>query len=95
MENEFTPEILEKAKAAKSVEELLALAKENGIDINEDGAKAYFEQLNRSGEVSDEELNSVSGGGCFTKTTECPKCHSDRWKGGICFNCGYHTTLIM
>ena len=32
----FTPEQLTKAKAAKSVEELLALAKENGTELTEE-----------------------------------------------------------
>lgn len=95
MENKLTPELIEKAKQAKSPEELLALAKENGIELTEDEAKAYFERLNQSGELSDEELDNVAGGGCFTKSTECPKCHSNRWSGGVCFNCGYHNTLIM
>ena len=62
MENNFTPELIEKAKQAKSVEELTILAKENNIELSEDKAKEYFERLNRSGELSDEELNSVAGG---------------------------------
>ena len=36
MENKFTPELIEKAKSAKTPEELLALAKENGIELTED-----------------------------------------------------------
>ena len=56
-----------KAKDAKSVEELMALAKENGVELNEDDAKMYFEQLNaKKGELSDDELSDVSGGGCET-----------------------------
>ena len=56
-----------KAKEAKSVEELIALAKENGIELNEEDAKMYFEQLNaKKGELSDDELENVSGGGCHT-----------------------------
>ncbi len=60
-------ELLEKARQAKSPEELLAIANENGVDMNEDSAKAYFEQLRKSGELSDEELGNVSGGGCNYK----------------------------
>ena len=67
MEDNFTPELIEKAKTAKSTEELIALAKENGIELTEDKAEEYFERLNRSGELSDEELDNVSGGGCHTK----------------------------
>lgn len=64
MEN-FNSELLEKAKAANSVEELLVLAKGNGMTLTEERAKAYFEQLHpTSGELADEELENVAGGGC-------------------------------
>lgn len=36
MENKFTPELIEKAKQAKSPEELTALAKENGVELTEE-----------------------------------------------------------
>ena len=38
----LTPEMIEKAKEAKSAEELLALAKKNDIEITEEEAKAHF-----------------------------------------------------
>ena len=61
-------EMITKAKEAKSVEELIALAKENGVELNEEDAKMYFEQLNaKKGELSDDELDAVAGGGCETK----------------------------
>lgn len=63
MENKS--ELIEKAKQAKSPEELLAFAKENEIELTEDEAKAYFEQLNKLGELSDDELDNVAGGGCY------------------------------
>lgn len=72
MENKFTPELIEKAKQAKSAEELLALAKENGVDISEDEAREYYGRLNKSGELSDDELDNVSGG-CGGDNK--PKCH--------------------
>ena len=62
MENIFMPEHIEKAKQANSPEELLALARENSIELTEDKAKEYFERLNNSSELSDEELDNVSGG---------------------------------
>ena len=58
----FTPELLTKAKAAKSVEELLALAKENNIELTEEEAEKYFTEWHKEGELSDEELDNVSGG---------------------------------
>ena len=57
-------ELIAKAKEAKSAEELLAIAKENDIEITEDEAKEYYDRLHASGELADDELDSVSGGGC-------------------------------
>lgn len=63
----FTPEMIEKAKAAKSAEELLALAKESNVEITAEEANTYFAQLNpKSGELSDDELDNVAGGGCHS-----------------------------
>lgn len=43
--------------------ELLALAKENGIEMTEEQAKEYFAKLNtKTGELADDELDNVSGG---------------------------------
>ena len=66
----LTPEMIEKAKAAKSAEELLALAKENGVEMTADEAKSYFAQLNpKSGELDDNDLDNVVGGACASKST--------------------------
>ena len=61
----LTPELIAKAKTAESAEELLTLAKANNVELTEDEAKTYFEQLNANGAVSDDELDIVAGGlGC-------------------------------
>ena len=58
-------ELIAKAKQAKNPEELLALAKENGVELTEESAKSYFNQLNpKTGELADDELDNVAGGGC-------------------------------
>ncbi|MBQ3216064.1 MAG: hypothetical protein IJB11_08090 [Oscillospiraceae bacterium] len=87
----FNPELIEKARAAKTAQELQALAKENGWEMTEESAQAYFEQLNKSGELSDEELSNVSGGGCYSGDRlvvtnfhccdlwACEKCGSSHW----------------
>ncbi len=67
MENKITPELIEKAKKAESPEELIALAKENGTELTEVSAKAYFDQFHKTGELSDDELDNVAGGGCYAK----------------------------
>ena len=56
------PELIAKAKTAKSAEELLTLAKENGIELTAEEANVYFSQLNANSAVSDDELDAVSGG---------------------------------
>ena len=58
-------ELIYKAKAAKSAQEISDLAKENGIEMTEESANAYFEQLQKSGELADDELDNVAGGWCY------------------------------
>ena len=58
----FLNEMIEKAKTAKSAEELLAMAKAEHIELTEEQAAKALAQLNRNGELSDEELDNVSGG---------------------------------
>ena len=61
----FNAEMIEKAKAAKSAEELIALAKDNGVEMTADEAATYFAQLNpKSGELDDDDLDTVAGGAC-------------------------------
>lgn len=63
MEN--NQELLAKAKEAKTPGELLSLAKENGIEMTDESAAAYFEITHpKAGELADDELDNVSGGGC-------------------------------
>ena len=60
----FTKELLDKAKAAKSAEELVELAKAQGIEITAEEAEKAFAELHKSGELADDELDNVAGGGC-------------------------------
>ena len=76
-------DLIIKAKQAKSPEKLLILAKENGMEMTEESANAYFAKLHKSGEVSDDELDNVSGGALplnYALNTDnyihCPKCNS-------------------
>ena len=63
MENENMKELLEKLKAAKSVEELVEMAKAEGAEIAPDKAEELFAKLNAEGELSEEELDAIAGGG--------------------------------
>lgn len=86
-------EVIEKAKQANSPEELLVLAKENNVTLSEEEAKKYFEKLHQSGELSDEELENVAGGGCNETTVWCPFCGGnyvakiEQGKYTVCTNC--------
>ena len=58
----ISKELLEKAKTAKSAEELLAMAKAENIELTEEQAAKAFAEINKAGELSDEELDNVTGG---------------------------------
>ena len=61
----LTPEMIKKAKAAKTAEELLELAKANGVEMTADEAATCFAQLGpKSGELDDDDLDAVAGGAC-------------------------------
>ena len=85
------PEIIEKAKVAKTAEELLEIAKANNVEMTADEAKTYFAQLNpKSGEI-DDDLDAVAGGvgSCGEPTTEdiFPAGTKMRIKRGACRRC--------
>ena len=58
---DFSAEMIQKAKGAKSAKELFKLLKAEGIDITEDEARKCFEQINLP-DLEDELLDMVSGG---------------------------------
>ena len=58
----LSEEQIKKVEACKNAEEILALAKAEGVQL------------------SDEQLEAVSGGGCIGRDPECPKCGSKNLK---------------
>ena len=81
-------ELMKKAQEAKSPEELLAIAKENGIDdITEQDAKESFEMLQKSVKLTGDELEKVSAGYQDVLNS----CDSYRGKKSLrcCGNCNY------
>ena len=60
----FTEEQLKKMNAAMSAEELIAIAKAEGIEATEEQIRAQFDAMHKEGELADDELNNVSGAGC-------------------------------
>ena len=53
---------LEKARTANSAEELLEMAKVEHIELTAEEAEKALAGLHKTGELSDEELDNVSGG---------------------------------
>ena len=82
----LTPEMIEKAKVAKTADELLEIAKANGVEMTPDEAATYFAQLNpTSGELDDDDLDNVAGGACQGEGANSSKA---RLTVGACQKCG-------
>ena len=67
--NEITKEMVEKLLQCKTAEDLMALAKSEGIDLTMEEAEAYLAELDDV-ELDDNQLKGVAGGGCYG---ECEK----------------------
>ena len=85
----ISKELLEKAKTAKSAEELLAMAKAENIALTEEEAAKAFAELNKTGELSDEELDNVAGGwgGLPSSYPSSGACEAES-KVEFCYNIG-------
>lgn len=59
---DFTMEQIQKAMTATSAEELLAMAKEDGIELTLTEAQEYYSELHQNYEMSDDDLQMVAGG---------------------------------
>ena len=86
MENKiWTEEQMKKARGAHSAEELLGLARSEGVDMSAEEAAELFELIDmKTGELADEELENVAGGGCKTKVNG--KRYTVVTSGCRCFN---------
>ena len=67
---EITKEQIMKAMQCKTADELMALAKTEGIDITKEEAEAYMAEL-ADVELDEEQLKKAAGGGCY------PDCKND------------------
>ena len=90
---EISKELSEKAKTAKSAEELLQMAKAENIEMTAEEAAKYFAELHKTGELSDEELDNVAGGCGGEEITEPKYKEGDLvWISGgfACHTCGLY-----
>ena len=67
---EITEEMLKKASECKNVEELLKLAKENGMEVTAEEAEAFLDEMGDI-ELDETMLDNVAGGEeCYTRGCE-------------------------
>jgi hypothetical protein len=73
--NEITKEMLEKAMQCKTAEDLMALAKTEGVAITKAEAEAYLAEL-ADVELDGKTLKDVAGGGCYADSCRDDTCMS-------------------
>lgn len=88
----LTREMMEKAKTAKSMQELLEMAKAENIELSAEEAAKAFAEFNKTGELSDDELDNVSGG-CY-ESGDTPK-FSVGQHVGVCAGRGHAPARIL
>ncbi len=93
----MTNELMQKAKACKSADELLALAKETGYEMSAEEAAAKYAELHDEGELSDDELDTAAGGGCGKKDVYYPEAgdHVSVSSRDKCPKCGSKTAIFQ
>ena len=80
-------ELLEKAKKCTSKEELTELLKSENINLNIEEINNFLETFNSNKELSDDELENVTGGTCYSSCTfadlgitpDCPVARIESW----------------
>ena len=60
--NELTKEMVEKAMQCETAEDLMALAKSEGVELAKEEAEAYMAEL-ADCELADDRLKGIAGGG--------------------------------
>ena len=71
--SKVTKDMIQKAKQCKTADELVALAKSEGIDITKEEADAYLIELDNF-ELDSKALDKVAGGDCYAECNKdaCP-----------------------
>lgn len=67
IDKKFTPEFMIQARATESPEALADLLAKQGMPLTAEEARAHFELFHQTGELSDEELDNVAGGACYSR----------------------------
>lgn len=73
MNNKLSNEEINMIKNTNSIEELESLLKEKKYDLNKETATKLFNLYHTSKDLSDEELENVTGGTCYSEGVVNPK----------------------
>ena len=65
--SELTKEQIQKAMACETVEELMELAKAEGVELTKEEAESYMEELSDF-ELDGIALKNIAGGKCYMRT---------------------------
>ena len=65
----ISKELIAKAKKCTTKEEILELAKAENVEVSDDEIDALLASTDKNKELSDEELENVAGGTCYSKCT--------------------------
>ena len=63
--SKITKEMLDKALECKTADQLVALAKDNGITLTKEEAEAYLSEMDNM-ELDEDALDNVAGGMCYS-----------------------------
>ena len=74
--DELTKEMVAKAMQCETVDDLLALAKAEGINLTKEEAEAYLAEMDDV-ELDETVLNKVAGGQCYSRE-ECWGYHQQK-----------------
>ena len=74
--NEISKDVLAKAMLCDTPEELVKLAKENGVELTAQEAEAYLSEAEDI-DLDSEQMKQVAGGVCWDRNGGVNKCRHD------------------
>ncbi len=90
----LTTALIEKAKKAKNAQDLIALAKDENMELTLEQATEYMKVLHPPmGEIEDDDLDNVAGGGCHKGDGRLVVTVNHKCKYWKCKKCGGHVIL--
>ncbi len=91
----LSTELIEKAKNAQSAQDLIALAKDENMELTLEQATEYMKVLHPPmGEIEDGDLDNVAGGACYIGDNRLIVTVNHTCKYWKCEKCGGHKKMV-